>query len=204
MRALRVFEASLRVFSSRHALCTPEKPSAAQQHPDLLSLVEGFEQQAQQQPTTFTNIMPTQDIAWDEDRGGPRNPLNLISYPNGASSTRAPRRYSSGAVRTACGMTLTPRPPHRSTSSLFRFHQYTRRSYNLQDHRRCLVSQLPGVGRPLIDEGLRGSGRERRVRQDLRGHRRISRGLTSWCGTALTASVPPGTRWAHAVRRTLG
>ena len=27
--------------------------------------------------------MPTQDIAWDEDRGGPRNLLNLISYPNG-------------------------------------------------------------------------------------------------------------------------
>ena len=25
--------------------------------------------------------MPTQDIAWDEDRGGPRNPLNLISCP---------------------------------------------------------------------------------------------------------------------------
>ena len=26
--------------------------------------------------------MPTQDIAWDEDRGGTRNPLNLISFPN--------------------------------------------------------------------------------------------------------------------------
>ena len=29
------------------------------------------------------NIMPTQDIAWDEDRGGPRDPLNLISFPDG-------------------------------------------------------------------------------------------------------------------------
>ena len=33
---------------------------------------------------TFTanaNTMPTQDIAWDEDRGGPLNPSNLISFP---------------------------------------------------------------------------------------------------------------------------
>ena len=29
------------------------------------------------------NTMPTQDIAWDEDRGGPRDPLNLISFPDG-------------------------------------------------------------------------------------------------------------------------
>ena len=25
--------------------------------------------------------MPTQNIEWDEDRGGPRDPLNLISFP---------------------------------------------------------------------------------------------------------------------------
>ena len=33
--------------------------------------------------TAITNTMPTQVIALDEDRGGPRDPLNLISFPDG-------------------------------------------------------------------------------------------------------------------------
>ena len=86
MRALRVFEAgSSGSLKPPHSLHARESLRSARAPRPSLSLVEGrFE--AIYTTATFTanaNTMPTQDIAWDEDRGGPRDPLNLISFPDG-------------------------------------------------------------------------------------------------------------------------
>ena len=84
MRALRVFEAGSSGFlKPPHSLHARESLRSARAPRASLSFVEGRIGAIDPTATltATTNIMPTQDIAWDEDRGGPRDPLNLISLP---------------------------------------------------------------------------------------------------------------------------
>ena len=85
MRALRGFEAGSSGFlkppPSLHARETQRSARSTQ----TLSLSRGREEVRDTTPTAtttaITNTMPTQNIEWDEDRGGPRDPLNMISFP---------------------------------------------------------------------------------------------------------------------------
>ena len=47
------------------------------------------------------------DIAWDEDRGGTRNPLNLISFPNDCQFYKSTKKVFEWAP---CGSRLREIP----------------------------------------------------------------------------------------------
>ena len=64
--------------------------------------------------------MSGHDAAWDEDRGGPRDPLNLISFPmdgNLHKSTKKVLRAKAGSSRQSCASFTSLRETHRRLPS---------------------------------------------------------------------------------------
>jgi len=101
--------------------------------------------------------MPTQDIAWDEDRGGTRNPLNLISFPNDCQFYKSTKKVFEWAP---CGPHDQGRVvlPSVQLERLFRKAPVTdpRKLSNMKMMTRCLdVPNFLADGLDLlVDEGL--------------------------------------------------